>query len=100
MATTRSPVLILVGLVVAAFVPLAIMWAVVGGFELLGYLVAFAFYFLVFHVAVPAWVYGDATARGSDSVIAWTVFAFLVPLVGVAVYALVVARRVPLKTVE
>lgn len=93
MATTRSPILLLVGLVAAAFVPLAVMWAVVGGFELLGYLLGFAVYFLVFHVAVPGHVYFDSRARGSNSVLAWTVLSFLVPVVGAAVYFLVGRTR-------
>ncbi|SFF78373.1 Phospholipase_D-nuclease N-terminal [Halopelagius inordinatus] len=93
MATTRSPILILVGLVAAAFVPLAAMWAVVGDVELLAYFLGFAVYFLVFHVAVPGHVYFDSRARGSNSVLAWTALSFLLPVVGAAVYFLVGQRR-------
>jgi hypothetical protein len=84
--------LLLVGLVAAAFVPLAVMWAAVGGFEAVGYLLAFAAYFLVFHVALPGYVYADARARGSDAVVAWTALTFLVPPLAAAVY-LLLARR-------
>ncbi|MFC6826981.1 PLDc N-terminal domain-containing protein [Halopelagius fulvigenes] len=93
MATTRSPILILVGLVAAAFVPLAVMWAAVGGVEGVAYLLGFAVYFLVFHVALPGRVYFDARERGSNSVLAWTALAFFLPLVGAALYFLVGQSR-------
>lgn len=93
MATTRSPVLILGILVVAAFVPLAVMWASVAGLRGLGYLLAFAVYFVVFHLLVPARVYVHARDRGSDSRLAWTALAFVLPVVGAAVYFLVGRRR-------
>jgi hypothetical protein len=92
MRTTRSPIVLLAGLVAAAFVPLVVMWAAVGGVEGAAYLVGFALYFLVVHVAIPGRVYVDARARGSTSAPAWTAFAFLVPLVGAAVYFLVGQR--------
>ena len=86
---TRSPLSVLALLVLAAFVPLVVMWVSVSGWSGLGYLIGFALYFVVFHVLVPAHVYFHARERGSDSVLAWTALAFFVPLVGAAVYFLV-----------
>lgn len=89
MATTRSPVIVLGVLVLAAFVPLAVMWVSVAGLRGLGYLLAFAVYFVAFHVLLPARVYVHARNRGSDSRLAWTALAFVLPAVGAAIYFLV-----------
>jgi hypothetical protein len=89
MPSTRSPIVVLAGLVVVAAVPLVVMWAAVGGLELLGYLVGFAVYFLAVHVFVPARVYLDAVHRGRNGALTWTAVAFLLPLVGAALYVLV-----------
>jgi hypothetical protein len=89
MPSTRSPILVLAGLLVVAFVPLLVMWVAVGGTELLGYFVGFALYFLVFHVALPVKVFVDARPYGRDRAMLWTAAAFFVPLVGAALYFLV-----------
>jgi hypothetical protein len=89
MPSTRSPILLLAGLIAVAFVPLLVMWVVVGGTELLGYFVGFAVYFLVFHVALPAKVFLDARPHGRDRALLWTALAFVVPLLGAALYFLV-----------
>ncbi|SFR35131.1 Phospholipase_D-nuclease N-terminal [Halogeometricum rufum] len=86
---TRSPLVILAGLVLVAFVPLAVMWVTVAGWGGLGYLLGFAVYFLVFHVLVPARVYVHARDRGSNSKLAWTALAFVLPILGAALYFLV-----------
>jgi hypothetical protein len=86
---TRSPLFVLAALVLAAFVPLAVMWVTVAGWDGLGYLLGFAVYFLVFHVLVPARVYVHARDRGSDSKLAWTALAFVLPVLGAALYFLV-----------
>ena len=86
MATTRSPFVVLGGLVAVAFVPLFAMWLVVADAGTLAYFFGFALYFLVAHVALPGWVYLDANGRGSDASLTWTGIAFFVPVVGFAAY--------------
>jgi len=86
MATTRSPFVVLAGLVAVAFLPLLVMWFAVTEIVTFVYFAGFALYFLVAHLALPGWVYIDATGRGSDSAVGWTVLAFLVPFVGFAAY--------------
>jgi hypothetical protein len=86
MATTRSPLVVLGGLVILALLPLLVMWIAVTDAVTFAYFAAFALYFLVAHVALPAWVYIDATGRGSDSATGWTALCFLVPFVGFVVY--------------
>jgi hypothetical protein len=88
MPSTRSPIVVLVGLLVVAFVPLLVMWAVIADVELLGYFLGFALYFVVFHVALPARVYLDAIPLGRDKALLWTALAFVVPLLGAALYFL------------
>ncbi|MFB6092899.1 MAG: PLDc N-terminal domain-containing protein [Haloquadratum sp.] len=86
MATTRSPLVVLGGLVAVAFLPLLAMWIAVTD---AGTFVSFAgvgLYFLFAHVALPGWVYLDATGRGSDHAVPWTATAFLLPVVGVVAY--------------
>ncbi|SFR33256.1 PLDc N-terminal domain-containing protein [Halogeometricum limi] len=89
MATTRSPLFVLSALVLAAFVPLAVMWVAVAGWSGIGYLLGFALYFLVFHLVIPARVYVHARDNGSNAVLAWTALAFVLPVLGAAVYFLV-----------
>lgn len=89
MATTRSPLFVLAGLVLVAFVPLLVMWVSVAGWEGIGYLLGFAVYFLVFHVVVPAAVYVHARDNGSNAKLAWTALAFVLPILGAAIYFLV-----------
>lgn len=86
MATTRSPLAVLGGLVAVAFVPLAAMWIAISDLGTFAYFVGFALYFLVAHVALPGWVYIDATGRGSDSATAWAGICFFVPFAGFAAY--------------
>jgi hypothetical protein len=86
MATTRSPLIVLGGLVAVAFLPLLVMWIVVTDVGTFAYFAGFALYFLVAHVALPGWVYLDATGRGSDAALAWTVLCFFLPFVGFVVY--------------
>jgi apolipoprotein N-acyltransferase len=93
MASLRSPVAIFVGFLVFVSLPLVAMWVSVGDPALLGRLLGFAVYFLVAHVALPAWVYLDARTAGNDSAVAWTVVTFLVPFVGALVYLLLVRSR-------
>jgi hypothetical protein len=92
MASLRSPVAVFVGFFVLVSVPLVAMWLAVGDLALLARLAGFALYFLVAHVALPAWVYLDARSAGGRSAVPWTVAAFLVPFLGALVY-LLVARR-------
>ncbi|WP_380674389.1 PLDc N-terminal domain-containing protein [Salinigranum sp. GCM10025319] len=92
MASLRSPVVLFVGFLVFVTVPLVAMWVAVGDLALLARLGGFVVYFLVAHVALPAWVYLDARSAG-DNAVAWTVVAFLVPLVGALVYLLLVRAR-------
>ena len=82
MARTRSPALLLVGLVLLLFVPMAVMWAVAGPGELLGRFLLFGVYFLVGHVAVPGWVYLDATRRADRWRARGAAGAVLVPVAG------------------
>lgn len=93
MASLRSPVAIFAGFLVFVSVPLVAMWVSVGDVALLVRLFGFVVYFLVVHVALPAWVYLDARTAGDDSAVAWTVVTFLVPLVGALVYLLFVRSR-------
>ncbi|RLM56721.1 hypothetical protein DVK02_09535 [Halobellus sp. Atlit-31R] len=86
MATTRSPIVVLGGLVAVAFLPLLVMWILVTDVGTLAYFVGFALYFLVAHVVLPGWVYLDATGRGSGAVISWTALCFFVPFVGFLAY--------------
>ena len=88
MPSTRSPIVVLAALLVVAFVPLLVMWVVIADAGLLGYFVGFALYFVVFHVALPARVYLDAVPLGREKALAWTVFAFVVPFLGAALYFL------------
>ena len=93
MASLRSPVALFVGFLVFVSIPLVAMWLAVGDLTLLARLGAFALYFLVAHVALPAWVYLDARPAEHSSAVAWTVVTFLVPFVGALVYLLVVRVR-------
>jgi heme/copper-type cytochrome/quinol oxidase subunit 4 len=93
MASLRSPLALFVGFLVFVTVPLVAMWVAVGDPALLARLVGFALYFLAVHVALPGWVYFDARSAGNDHAVAWTVVAFLVPLVGGLVYLLLVHER-------
>ncbi len=86
MPTTRSPLAVLGGLVAIAFLPLVVMWVAISDVGTFAYFFGFAVYFLVVHVALPGWVYLDATGRGSDAATAWTGLCFLVPLLGVVAY--------------
>ena len=86
---TRSPLSLLAALVVAAFVPLVVMWVAVSGWGEIGYLLGFALFFVVFQVLVPARVYLHARANGSNAVLAWTGLAFVLPVVGAVLYFLV-----------
>lgn len=86
---TRSPLSLLALLVLAAFVPLVVMWVAVSGWDEIGYLIGFALFFLVFQVLVPARVYVHARANGSNAVLAWTGLAFVLPILGPLVYYLV-----------
>ncbi|WP_049985582.1 PLDc N-terminal domain-containing protein [Halobellus rufus] len=86
MATTRSPFVVLAGLVAVAFLPLLVMWIAVTDLGTFAYFAGFGLYFVVAHLALPGWVYIDATGRGSDSATGWTVLAFLVPFVGFVAY--------------
>ncbi|WP_144904792.1 PLDc N-terminal domain-containing protein [Halobellus captivus] len=86
MATTRSPFIVLMGLIAVAFLPLLVMWVAVTDVGTFAYFAGFALYFLVAHLALPGWVYLDATGRGSDSAIGWTAFNFFVPFVGFVAY--------------
>lgn len=89
MPSTRSPIVVLAGLLVVAFVPLLVMWVVIADAGLLGYFLGFALYFVVFHVALPARVYLDAVPLGREKALAWTALAFVVPLLGAMLYFLV-----------
>ncbi|MFB6250644.1 MAG: PLDc N-terminal domain-containing protein [Halobellus sp.] len=86
MATTRSPLVLLGGLVTVAFIPLFAMWLVVADLGTLAYFFSFALYFLIAHVALPGWVYLDANGRGSDAPLTWTGITFLLPFVGFVAY--------------
>ncbi|ELZ30967.1 hypothetical protein C474_10911 [Halogeometricum pallidum JCM 14848] len=86
---TRSPLSLLALLVLAAFVPLVVMWVAVSGWDGIGYLIGFALYFVLFHLLVPARVYVHARANGSNAVLAWTGLAFVLPILGALVYFLV-----------
>ncbi|ADQ68499.1 hypothetical protein C499_08442 [Halogeometricum borinquense DSM 11551] len=89
MATTRSPLAVLAGLVLVAFIPLVVMWVTVMGWDNLGYLLYFAIYFVVIHILLPSRVYIHARDHGSNAKLAWTALAFFIPLVGALVYFLV-----------
>ncbi|WP_311170359.1 PLDc N-terminal domain-containing protein [Halobellus ordinarius] len=86
MATTRSPIVVLGGLLLVAFLPLIVMWIVVTDVGTFAYFAGFALYFLIAHVGLPGWVYLDATGRGSDSAVGWTALSFLLPVVGFIAY--------------
>ncbi|MDS0295911.1 hypothetical protein [Halogeometricum luteum] len=86
---TRSPLSLLALLVLAAFVPLVVMWVAVSGWGEIGYLIGFALFFVVFQVLVPARVYFHARANGRDAVLAWTGLAFVLPILGAVLYLLV-----------
>lgn len=86
MATTRSPIAVLGGMVAVAFVPLVAMWVAISDLGTFAYFLGFALYFVVAHVALPGWVYIDATGRGSDSATAWAGICFFIPFAGFAAY--------------
>ncbi|ELZ57978.1 MULTISPECIES: hypothetical protein [unclassified Haloferax] len=83
--TTRAPVIIFAALILVVFGLLAVMWASVRGGDLLPYILGFAVYFLAFHVYLPYRVHKDATLKGRNATF-WAVLAFLLPLVGAALY--------------
>ena len=89
---TPGIVVLLFGLVVLAFVPLAVLWASRLGLTTGGLFVAFVGYFLAVHVYAPYRVYRDATRRGANATL-WTAVAFFLSLVGLAAYLLVVVVR-------
>jgi apolipoprotein N-acyltransferase len=93
MASLRSPVALFAGFFVFVSIPLVAMWLAVGDLTLLARFGGFALYFLVAHVALPAWVYLDARPSPGSSAVAWTVVTFLIPFVGALVYLLVVRAR-------
>jgi hypothetical protein len=82
MAQTRSPALLLVGLVLLVFVPMVVMWIVVGAGDLLVPFFAFSVYFLIGHVLVPGWIYLDATRRADRWRTLFTAVAFFIPIAG------------------
>jgi hypothetical protein len=86
MATTRSPMLILGVMVIAAFFPLIILWTVTTNLRSLLYFIGFALYFLIAHIALPGWVYLDANGRESDAALTWTITAFILPVIGFVCY--------------
>ncbi|ELK51220.1 ATPase, Class I, type 8B, member 2 [Haloferax sp. BAB-2207] len=86
--TTRAPVIIFAVLILVVFGLLAAMWASVRGGDLLPYILGFAVYFLAFHVYLPYRVHKDATLKGRNATF-WAVIAFLLPLVGAALYFVV-----------
>ncbi|PNW65311.1 UNVERIFIED_CONTAM: hypothetical protein BEN50_23670 [Euhalothece sp. KZN 001] len=92
MARTRSPALLLMGLVLLLFVPMVAMWVAAGPGELLGPFLLFTVYFLVGHVAVPGWVYRDATRRADRWRTLFTAIAFLIPIAGPVGY--LIRRRI------
>ena len=89
---TPGILVLLFALVVLAFVPLAVMWSTRLNPTLLGLFVVFVGYFLAFHVYLPYRVHRDATRRGANATL-WTVIAFFLPLIGVAVYFVAVVVR-------
>lgn len=86
--TTRAPAIIFAALILVVFGLLAVMWASVRGGDLLPYILGFAVYFLAFHVYLPYRVHRDATLKGRNATF-WAVVAFLLPLVGAALYLVV-----------
>ena len=98
MATTRSPLVLLGGLVAVAFVPLFAMWLVIADVGRLVYFFAFALYFIVAHVVLPGWVYLDANGRGSDAPLTWTGITFLLPFVGFVAYYFLGQPEAPHRT--
>ena len=92
MAQTRSPALLLVGLVLLLFLPMVAMWAIAGPGDLLGPFLLFGVYFLVGHVAVPGWVYLDATRRADRWRTLFTAVAFFIPIAGPVGY--LIRRRI------
>ncbi|CQR49316.1 MULTISPECIES: ATPase [Haloferax] len=86
--TTRAPAIIFAALILVVFGLLAAMWASVRGGDLLPYILGFAVYFLAVHVYLPYRVHKDATLKGRNATF-WAVLAFLVPLVGAALYFVV-----------
>ncbi|MBS8118689.1 ATPase [Haloferax volcanii] len=86
--TTRAPVIIFAALILVVFGLLAVMWASVRGGHLLPHILGFAVYFLAFHVYLPYRVHKDATLKGRNATF-WAVIAFLLPLVGAALYFVV-----------
>jgi hypothetical protein len=93
MASLRSPLALFVGFFVFVSIPLVAMWVAVGDLSILAPLLGFMLYFLVFHVALPGWVYLDARSGGNGNAVAWTAVTFLVPVVGALVYLLLVRVR-------
>ena len=84
--------LLLLGFVALAFVPLVFIWGSRLSAGRLAAFVGFVSYFVVFHVYLPYRVHADARRRGANAP-AWTAAAFFLPLVGVVVYFLVVVAR-------
>ena len=84
--------LLLLGFIAFAFVPLVLLWGTRLSAGRLAVFVGFVSYFLVFHVYLPYRVYLDARRRGANAP-AWTAAAFFLPLLGAAVYFLVVVAR-------
>ena len=93
MASLRSPVALFAGFFVFVSIPLVAMWLAVGDLTLLARFGGFALYFLVAHIALPAWVYLDARPTAHTSAVTWTVVTFFVPFVGALVYLLIVRVR-------
>jgi hypothetical protein len=75
-------------MVVAAFLPLTILWTVTTNLQALLYFIGFALYFLIAHIVLPGWVYIDANGRESNAALTWTVVAFILPVVGFVCYYL------------
>lgn len=89
---TPGILVLLLGLVVLAFAPLAVLWSARLDAGYLGLFAGFVGYFLAFHVYAPYRVHRDATRRGANATL-WTVVAFFLSLVGVGAYYLVVVAR-------
>ena len=89
---TPGILVLLLGLVVLAFAPLAVLWSTRLDAGYLGLFVVFAGYFLAFHVYAPYRVHRDAARRGANATL-WAAVAFFLSLVGVGAYYLVVVAR-------
>ena len=89
---TPGILVLLFGLVVLAFAPLAVLWSTRLDAGYLGLFAVFVGYFLVFHVYAPYRVHRDATRRGANATL-WTVVAFFLSVVGLAAYLLLVVVR-------